>query len=330
MSKILITGGSGFIGYHLAKRLVEEGKEIVLVDNFFRGKRDEDFLQLLESDLVTLVEADLTERDVWDQFTEGYSHVYHLAAVNGTGLFYEMPHEVLRINILTLMHALEWMRTLNPDGKLLFTSSNEAYAGALEAFNQLPIPTPEDVPLVISDVRNPRWTYAATKLLGEQLCIHYASSYDLNVVIVRPHNFYGPRAGFNHVIPEFVKRIHDQVSPFEIFNADHTRTFCYIDDAVEAMVVVMDCEDTNGETYHIGAHPTDEITMQELAEKLFMIADWKPGELDIKTGHEGSVKRRAADISKLQNAIGFAPKVSIDDGLQKTFTWYINRYRSEI
>lgn len=325
--KILVTGGSGFVGYHLAKRLVADGHEVTLVDNFFRGKRDKDFVALLEGPNITLVEADLTEPSAWEQFGDEFTHVYHLAAVNGTDLFYSMPQEVLRINILTLMHALEWLRTRNPDGKLLFTSSNEAYAGALEAFNQLPIPTPEDVPLVISDVKNPRWTYAATKLIGEQLCIHYATSYDLDMVIVRPHNFYGPRAGFNHVIPQFTKRIHDRVSPFPIYGADCTRTFCYIDDAIEAMVLVMEHTDTKHETYHIGALPEEEISMQILAEKLFSIAGWRPESLDIQNAPEGSVLRRAADINKIRQAVGFQPQVSLEEGLAKTFVWYVEHYR---
>ena len=107
------------------------------------------------------------------------------------------------------------------------------------------IPTPENVPLVISDTYNPRWSYAGTKLIGEQFVIHYAAKYGLRALIIRPHNFYGPRSGSEHVIPEFCARIEKRVDPFPIYGADNMRTFCFIDDAVRAMEMLMDSKKTD-------------------------------------------------------------------------------------
>ncbi len=322
--KILITGGAGFIGYHLSRHLLETSDNtLVLVDNLQRGRMDADFKGLLESSRVTFLEADLTDPASYHKFGNGYDHVYHLAAINGTKLFYEMPEEVLRINMLSLIYMLEWFRRENHEGKFCFTSSNEAYAGGLNAFGILPIPTPEKVPLVVEDPYNARWSYAATKLVGELFVIHYAATYKLRALIVRPHNFYGPRAGYDHVIPEFSARISEQADPFPIFGADETRTFCYITDAVSAMQQLMDSSKTNGlpiETVHIGAD--EEVTMRELAEKLFSVASWHPKEFDIKMGPPGSVKRRKADISKIYSLIGWKPEMSLMDGLRKTHEWY--------
>jgi nucleoside-diphosphate-sugar epimerase len=324
--KILITGGAGFIGYFLSKRIldIEKDFELVLVDNLQRGKMDADFKKLLEDSRVNFLTLDLTDLAAYKELGSGYEHVYHLAAVNGTKWFYEMPQETLRINILSLIYMLEWFRKENSQGKFCFTSSNEAYAGGLNAFGQLPIPTPEKVPLVIEDTYNPRWSYAATKLVGELFVINYAAKYNLRAVIVRPHNFYGPRAGYDHVIPEFVERISKRVDPFPIFGADDTRTFCYVEDAVRAMQMLMDSSKTDSqpiETVHIGDF--EEIKMLELAEMLFQIAGWHPEKLDIRQSPPGSVKRRLADVSKLQALTGWQPQISLAEGLKRAFEWYI-------
>jgi len=326
--KILITGGTGFIGYFLSKQLLEEygdNVSLVLVDNLLRGRMDNDFKKLLEDKRVSFLNLDLTDQAVYGQLGNGYDHAYHLAAINGTKLFYEIPHEVLRINTLTLIYMLEWFRKENPQGKFCFTSSNEAYAGGLNAFGILPIPTPEKVPLVIDDPYNARWSYGATKLVGELFVIHYAKMYNFRALIVRPHNFYGPRAGYDgHVIPDFCGRIAAHTDPFSIYGADDTRTFCYIDDAMRAMRMLMDSPKTDNqpiETVHIGDF--EEITMKELSEKMFNVVGWHPKLLDIKNSPPGSVKRRLADVSKLQALTGWKPEISLEEGLKRTYEWYL-------
>lgn len=320
MKKALITGGAGFIGYYLANNLLNKGYEIVLVDNFFRGKRDNDFLELLKKPNVTFIEADLTSFEEWKKFDTGYDHVYHLAAVNGTKLFYEMPVEVLRINILTSFNAIEWMRTYNKQGKILFTSSNELYAGAREAFGILPIPTPEDAPAVIPDISNPRWTYASTKIIGEQLFIHGAKQYGFRMSIVRPHNFYGPRAGYHHVIPELIIRALDKTDPFPIYGGQDKRAYCYITDAVEAMSMVMESSKTDGETYHIGSE--EEAKATYLADIIFSKTGWKPNKIEIHESPKGSVKRRLADITKIKRDTGWQPWTKLEEGMNETIKWY--------
>lgn len=326
MKKILITGGAGFIGYHLSKCVLRDADvSLTLVDNLQRGRMDEDLKNLLDDKNVVFIQADLTDQAFYEKLDKDFDQVYHLAAVNGTKWFYEMPAEVLRINTLSLFYILEWIKNFKNKPKLCFTSSNEAYAGALASFNQLPIPTPENVPLVISDTYNPRWTYAATKLIGELFVIHYAKTHNFPAVIVRPHNFYGPRAGYDHVIPELCLRAERREEPFAVYGADETRTFCYITDAVEAMRMLMDSPSTDAqpiETVHIGN--TDEINMLDLAKKVFKAVGWEPKELEFKPSPPGSVKRRLADISKIKKMVGWEPKVNLEEGLKITFEWYKN------
>lgn len=331
--KILITGGAGFIGLHLAKRLLRQAEtHLVLTDNLTRGRMDKDLTDFLETnkDRVSFVLADLTDAAAWEQWNgQDFDHFYHLAAINGTKNFYEKPYETLYINMMTLVYGIEWVGRQEKKPKVLFTSSNEAYAGGLNAFNQLPIPTPENVPLVVEDVYNPRWTYAGTKLLGEQFLIWGAKKYGFSGVIVRPHNFYGPRAGYDHVIPEFCERIMKRIDPFIINGADDTRTFCYIEDAVRAMQMIMDHPITSGKevhTFHIGDR--EEITMHDLAEKMFEVTGWHPQGKTINSSLEGSVKRRLAHIAKIQTLIGWEPNTNLADGLKMTYEWYIANPKS--
>ena len=324
MKRILITGGAGFIGYHLARYLLAHSDaELVLADNLQRGRMDDDFQALVADPRAKFLNIDLTDPAQYRELGRGYDHVYHLAAINGTRFFYEMPHEVLRVNTLTLLHMLEWFRRENPHGQFCFPSSNEVYAGALESFGRLPIPTPELVPHVISDAYNPRWSYAATKLWGELAVINYAKHHGFRALVIRPHNFYGPRAGYDHVIPQFAVRIAKRTDPFPIHGADDTRTFCYIEDAVRAMAMLMASERTDGqpiETVHIG--DSREIAIRDLAEELFSAAGWRPNELDVRMSPEGSVKRRRADTAKLEQLVGWKPEVALADGLRRTYQWY--------
>lgn len=318
--KNLITGGAGFIGYHLAKRLLNLDEEVVLVDNFFRSERDKELEKLIKRPGASFIEADLTDPKEWSKLGSGYDYVYHLAAVNGTELFYKIPHEVLRINVLTTFNAVDWFRAQNPKGKILFTSSNEIYAGAREAFDTLPIPTPETVPAVIPDITNPRWSYAGSKLIGEQVFIHYGKMYGLRTVIVRPHNFYGPRAGNHHVIPQLIDRVLKATDPFPVYGYYDKRSYCYIDDAVEAMRLVMESDKTDGQIYHIGSY--EERKANNLVECVFTAMSWRPKELQINPSPEGSVKRRLPDISKIKNDVGWEPKIGFEEGLKKTIKWY--------
>lgn len=320
--KVLIAGGAGFVGYHLSKRLAAAGYEVTIADNFARGKRDEDLLALLALPNVSLVEGDLSQREAWSALGSGYDQVYHLVSVNGTKLFYEMPHEVLRIGVSSTMNALDWFRTENnvPTAKILYTSSNEAYASALEAFGSLPLPTPENVPLVVADTYNPRWSYGGQKLIGELFFIHYAKAYNFRMSIVRPHNFYGPRAGYEHAIPGIVTRVMQKQEPFEVFGSDETRSFCYIDDAVEAIHMVMESEKADGGTYHIGT--SVETNLGDLTEGILRIMNYQPKEKVLKTSPAGSVKRRLPDVSKIKREVSWEARTSLEEGLKKTIEWY--------
>lgn len=321
MKKTLITGGAGTIGYFLGKKLASEGQNVFLADNLSRGKLDKEMEELLKLLNVKFIELDVTVPKQFNQLEKDFDYVYHLAAINGTKNFYEMPQEVLKVGTLGTINILEWFKNLKK-GKILFTSSNEAYASIINLMKG-PLPTPETVALGIDDVTNPRWSYGGSKIIGELLFINYAKHYQFPMSIVRYHNSYGPRMGNDHVIPEFLKRIIKKEEPFKIFGADNTRSFCYIDDTIRATQLIMESDKTNGEIIHIGNNK-EEISILDLAKKMFDLFDFHP-KLEIHEAPKGSVLRRLPDLTKIKNLIGFEAEISLDEGLKRTMEWYRER-----
>lgn len=323
MTRALIAGGAGFVGYHLIKRLLRvDDVEITVLDNLSRTGCDAHLERLVGDPRVTLVEADLTDPAQYDRAHGPFDQVYHLAAINGTGSFYEIPHEVLRVNVMSLFHVLDWMKRTNPEATLMFTSSNEAYASNLEAFGALPLPTPEDVPLSIADPYNPRWSYGGSKLIGELIVINTARAFGLKAVIVRPHNFYGPRAGYGHVVPQFIERIVARTVPFVIYGGDETRSFAYIDDMVDQMARIMELPRVPGETLTLHLGSEEEISIVDLSERLFEIAGWRPSAVELQPPPRGSVKRRCPDTTRVRGLLGSGRLTPLSEGLARTFAWY--------
>jgi nucleoside-diphosphate-sugar epimerase len=326
MNRALLLGGAGFIGYHLGRHLLNRGDvEITLVDNFFRSKQDEELDALLQSSAVDIVEGDLTERSTFQQLDDGYDHVYALAAVVGVGYTEDMPEEVWRINTAITLNTLEWLRESNVS-RVLFASTSETYAGTVEEFGA-DIPTPEEVPLCITDITQPRFTYAVTKMLGEAGVAHYADSYDFEQITVRFHNVYGPRMGFKHVIPQVAQRFYAGEDPFTVYGYDQTRAFCHIDDAVRGVVEAMDSPNAAGQTFHIG-DDRDEITIEALIRYIGELTGFD-GTYEKGPSHAGSVSRRCPDVDRARKVFGYEPKVYWKDGVQETVEWYLDYFREE-
>lgn len=316
---VLLLGGAGFIGYNIARQLAESGTwDITIADNFFRhgGKPDPEILALSEKYGLKLIGGDFTDATAFQNLEGPYDRIYMLASVVGVDYVNEMPHEIIRINAALIMNTLEWIRDIGC-GRALFTSTSEAYAGAVEAFGYT-IPTPEDVPLTISDIGHPRFTYAVTKMLGESGFLNYASKLEFESVIVRYHNVYGPRMGFKHVIPHLAQRFTAGESPFRIYGHDQTRSFNFVDDAVRGTILTME-QGSPGEIYHIGDR--DEITIEELVRFVGDLFGYE-GPYETAPTYPGSVQRRCPDIGKAERQLGYSPQVYWKKGVEKTISWY--------
>ena len=326
MKRAIVTGGSGFIGFHLADYLSQQGMEVTVIDNHARGVPDEMFGELISRANVRFLNADMTRKDFYQDLTGKYDQVYHLAAINGTKNFYERPYDVLRANILTLMNMLEWCTTDNC-GAFLYTSSSETYAGTFNCFlNEHPefVPSREDIPLTIDDVLNPRWSYGGSKLIGEILTANYCRVHGVPFKIIRYHNIYGPRMGYDHVLPEFIKRIYNREEPFKVFGGQETRAFCDVRDGVRATEAVMLSDRCNGEIVHIGKSD-EEIKIIDLLHKLLDIAAYHP-EIDVQPAPAGCVMRRCPNTDKLYELTGFRASIPLDEGLPRIYEWYMQAY----
>lgn len=313
--KILVTGGSGFIGSALVKRLVREGHAVRVLDDNSRGAPRR--LAEVEKE-IEFVGGDVRDPGAVDAAVTGVDEVHHLAYVNGTEFFYSAPELVLDVGVKGMINVLDACRK-HGVRDLILASSSEVY--------QTPptIPTDETAPLIVPDPLNPRYSYGGGKIISELMAINYGRKFFDRVLIFRPHNVYGPDMGWEHVVPQFALRLKAAQAahpsgplPFAIQGSgEETRSFCFVDDLVEG-VIVMRARGEHLGIYHVGT--TDEISVADLARRM---AQQIGRSIDLKTGTRlaGSTPRRCPDISKLAG-LGYKPRVPLAQGLTRTIDWY--------
>jgi UDP-glucose 4-epimerase len=310
--RVVVTGGGGFIGAYLVKRMVSDGWNVAVVDTLVRG--DVSRFADVATD-VELFTCDVRDQDALERVFRGAEVVMHLAAINGTENFYKRPELVLDVGLRGALAVVNAGREAGvPD--LVVASTAEVY--------QTPavIPTPETIPLMLPDSLNPRYSYGGSKIVSELIAFNYGRDHYRQVQVFRPHNVFGPNMGWKHVEPQFIMRAlaaqaaGDAAFPIQ-GDGSETRSFCYVDDVVEGILTMYE-KGGHREIYHIGSD--EEITIRELAERIGRIVgiDLKiePGELQA-----GGTPRRCADISKMR-ALGWSPVVGLDDGLKRTVAWY--------
>lgn len=319
----LVTGGTGFIGSALVRKLVQQGHRVRVLDNNSRGAKR----RLSDIDgQYDFVEADIRDREAVIAAAKGVESIVHLAYVNGTEFFYSKPELILDIAFRGMLNVIDACREHNIR-EMVLASSSEAY--------QTPpiIPTPETVPLIVPDVMNPRYSYGGGKLACELMAINYGRTGFDRVMIFRPHNVYGPDMGFEHVLPQFVMRAAEamQANPSGVVDfpiqgdGSQTRAFIHIDDFTDGVISILE----RGEhlnIYHIG-NP-EEVTIRTVVEEIFRVlgraANLLPGELTA-----GSTQRRCPDIAKLER-LGFSPKISLRQGLPSLVEWYMKHATDRI
>ena len=315
--KILITGGAGFIGLHLAKRLLDKGYQVDLLDNFSRAVDDKDLKDTLLHDKVNFYNINLLDSTQLDALGNDYDFIFHLAAIIGVTHVMEYPYEVLYNNIGMLGNMIDFARRQDKLSRFLFASTSEVYAGTLKHFD-LTMPTPEATPLAITNLSYPRTSYMLSKIYGEALC----QQSGLPFTVFRPHNIYGPRMGMAHVIPEQLRNAHGakEGDSIDVFSINHTRCFCYIDDAVEMLLRIMIQDDCEGKTLNLGTQ-NPELKIKEVVQQCFSVVG-KELFIDEKPETPGSPSRRVPDMTKTSSLLGYESQVSIHSGVVKTYEWY--------
>lgn len=315
--KALVTGGAGFIGFHLTKELMGLGYNVTLVDNFSRGVKDIFLMELEKSPQVSLVSADLLSKEDVMALGADFDYIYHLAAIIGVQNVLKNPYNVLKENIELLINMIELAKVQKELKRFVFASTSEIYAGTLQYYS-MQIPTPENTPLTITPLEHPRTSYMLSKIYGEALLRQSG----LQFTIIRPHNFYGPRMGMSHVIPELLKKSYfaENNQEIEVFSVEHKRTFCYIRDAVIMVRMLAESDAANGEAFNVG-NEMPEVTIMEVAQNILDVVG-KPLSIKAMPATAGSPARRCPSMKKAEACIGYTGKVTLKEGIRNTFDWY--------
>ena len=311
--RYLVTGGTGFLGSALVKRLVRQGHAVRVLDNNSRGRASR--LEDLEG-RFEYVEGDVRDAATVERACDGIEVICHLAFVNGTEFFYSKPDLVLDVAMKGMINVVEGgMKHRVPE--MMVMSSSEVYQ------QPAAVPTDETVPLSIPDPLNPRYSYAAGKIMSEIMAINFARHFT-RVSIIRPHNVYGADMGREHVIPQFVARLRALQShptdplPFTIQGTGRqTRSFVFVDDFIDGVMIVLDRGEHLG-IYHVGT--LEEVSIETLAR---LVAEYYKRPIKIVPGPpaEGGTDRRCPDITKMMK-LGYRPKYTLREALPDVVRWY--------
>ena len=315
-ARVLVTGGAGFIGSALVRRLLEEGHAVAVLDNFWRGSMNN--LRSVDShSLLTVIEGDVTKADDLQRAFDalgGVDLVHHLAAINGTKWFNEAAIDVIDVNIngtlTALRKAMEW------GARFVLASSPEAYGDN----EQMPLHH-EDSSVFPSASTHQRFSYGASKYLDE-VAVHHAVHQGLDARIVRPFNAYGADMlgdEYGQVVGMFFQAIRDQQPMTVHGDGTQTRSLTHIDDIVEGFYLAghldvgHDGTSLSGGSFNLGSQ--EEVSMLELAASVNQIVGTLAVDCVLAGGYPGDSKRRLPNIESSQSALGWSPQIMLDAGL---------------
>ena len=311
--KALITGGAGFVGSHLAERLLALGHEVLVLDNLSTGSIN-NLDHLKDTQGFSYVIDSVTNEPLLAEMIDRSDVVFHLAAAVGVKLIVEQPVHTIETNVhgteVVLKHA-------NKKKKLVFiASTSEVYGKSAD------VPFREAADLVLGPTAKHRWAYACSKMIDEFLALAYWKEKKLPVIVVRLFNTVGPRqtGQYGMVLPTFVRQALAG-QPITVFgDGTQSRSFTYVGDVVDALITLASEPRAIGEVYNIGN--TDEISIRDLADRVKAATGstspihYIPYDQAYEAGFE-DMPRRVPDISKLGTLIGYAPKVQLDEIIKR-------------
>jgi UDP-glucose 4-epimerase len=306
---VLITGGSGFIGYHLSTYLLSQNQNIVILDDF-SGVDFKDQSQLKEANDLSFVKGSILDQELVTKLMTGVTHCYHLAAALGVEKINNNPIDSLEINLKGSQIVLN--AAANVGARTLLASSSEIYG------KNSNMPLREDSDRVLGSPEIARWSYSEAKAMDELHAFDLHKHKSFPVSIARFFNTVGPRqsGSYGMVLPRFIKAaISNQ--PLTVYgDGTQSRTFCSVTDVVDALVLLMDSKESIGQAFNIGS--THEISITELAQKVIKLTN-STSEIIYKKysevfgDHFEEPQRRIPDISKIKKVVGWQPKLSLDE-----------------
>ncbi len=317
--KVVITGGAGFIGSHLAERLLSSGGvEIVIFDSFRHG-HNTNLDAISENPAISLVNGDIrNQQQVENLLDEDVDIVFHLSSIVGIEHYCKDPLEVIDVNILGTRYVAEMALKRN---------FRVIYASTSEVFGRNPkIPWSEDDDRVLGSSTVDRWSYSSSKSLCEHMLFALSQYRGLRCSIVRFFNVYGPRQNPIFVVSRGVQRVLNGKSPIIYDSGEQNRCFTFIDDAIEGMILASESEDAIGEAFNIGSDtPT---TIREVNEIILELGD-PSGKISLESldtrelygSKYEDIGLRVPNNSKAANVLGWRPTTSVRDGIASTIEW---------
>jgi UDP-glucose 4-epimerase len=314
----LITGGAGFIGSHLAERLLDRGDHVVLLDNLSTGSV-ENIRHLKSHERMQYHFDNIENRQLVAELVDDADVVVHLAAAVGVKLIVESPVRTIETNVNGTQMILE---AACKKRKLVLTASTSEVYG-----KNTNVPFHEDADLVLGATTKGRWSYAASNALDEFLALSYWKEKKLPVIVVRLFNTVGPRqtGRYGMVLPNFVKSALDD-APIQVYgNGLQSRCFCDVRDTVESLIRLMDTDKSVGEVINVGN--TEEVTIAELAQRVKRLTassspiEYIPYDKAYEPGFE-DMMRRVPCVDKLQALTGFRPQTSLEDIIGRVTTFF--------
>jgi len=304
--RFLITGGSGFIGSHLAETLVARGDEVVIIDNQSTGSIKN--LQKIESK-VKFISGDVLDKALLQKYVSEADYVVHLAAALGVFNIVNKPLQSLKINIQGTENVLEWADKFKKP--VLIASTSEVYG------KNDKVPLNEEDDRIIGHPLKSRWSYSEAKAVDESLAYFYFLENKLPIRIVRFFNTVGPRqvGQYGMVVPRFVTAALRNESIQVYGSGDQIRCFCHVADAIRALILVIDSEKAIGQVFNVGNN--QQISIMDLAKKVIEITGSKseinkiPYSEAYPAGFE-DMQRRVPDISKITNLLGWSPEIGLE------------------
>jgi UDP-glucose 4-epimerase len=312
--RILITGGAGFIGTTLARRLVG-ANEVIALDNLHRDALSG--TDLGEHPSFTFHRGDVLDADLVRELAAGVTHIVHCAAIAGVDTVLESPVRTMRVNLIGTYNVLEAaLGTRETVERVIEFSTSEVFGTYAFKVDETHVTTQ-------GSVGEARWTYAVSKLAGEHMGRAYYDEYGIPLVSVRPFNVYGPGQIGGGAIRAFIEAALDGRDLVIHGDGSQIRAWCYVDDMVAGALLCLEHPAAPGESFNIG-NARSAVTIFDLASRIRRLTGC-PGEIRFQPLHYTDVELRIPNVDKARQVLGFDAEVELDDGLARTIAWYRER-----
>jgi nucleoside-diphosphate-sugar epimerase len=308
--RLLLTGGAGFIGSHLAERLLPHN-DVVVLDTLRRNALATAGLD--RHPRLTLIQGDVTDAAVVQKAIAGCDAVVHLASIAGVDTVIKNPVLTMRVSLVGTMNVLEAAQAAGGVKRLIDFSTSEVFGRY--AFN-----VTEWDATTLGAVGEARWTYAVAKLATEHLAMNYWKQYGLPTCSIRPFNIYGPRQVGEGAVHHFIVRAL-RGETLQVHNdGSQIRAWCYVDDIVDGILLALTNEAAVGHAFNIG-NPRSTLTIHSLAREILRLSS-SGARIEYVTREQPDVELRIPNIQKARELLGYAPRVDLEEGLLRTVYWY--------